>query len=425
MDVEDKTVVLTGTFSKLKRAAARAALENAGARVTESVSAKTDMLFAGEDPGSKLTQARAHNVPVLDEATLMEIVATHAAKAPTKKAAAKKKPAAKSAAPRKSAQPSVEAFARKTVVLTGTLSTMKRKEAEALLTSVGAIVSGSVSAKTDLLIFGEDAGSKLGRARSLGVKMMPEFEMVEILRRAGVASPLLAEAEVKDDLRGRFDARFRQIIAANKVTVRASKASTVHVVPNSPPRKGDICFRWLIEGVIGGELNWRSLELSGCERFDLRSLLPPDFTPTPRPHTSFGGHGKQLLLFEDHPDSGTGDLIFSTPDAELLGFESKGMLYPLVVKVPEYLALQLAAPGLLGVLLLADPTQTSFESKAEIDIFLDRRKHRAQQAARLAPELFGDADLTEVLAVLSRIEVEKYKKKLGEDGRWLLQEKSR
>lgn len=48
MDVKDKTVVLTGTFAKLKRAAARAALENAGARVTESVSAKTDMLFAGE-----------------------------------------------------------------------------------------------------------------------------------------------------------------------------------------------------------------------------------------------------------------------------------------------------------------------------------------------------------------------------------------
>lgn len=190
----------------------------------------------------------------------MEIAAKHATKAPTKKAAAKKKLAAKSAAPRQSAQPNVEAFARKTLVLTGTLSTMKRKEAEALLTSVGAIVSGSVSAKTDLLIFGEDAGSKLGRARSLGVKMMPEFEMVEMLRRAGVASPLLAEAEVKDDLRGRFDARFRQIIAANKVTVRASKASTVHVVPDSPPRKDDICFRWLIEG-------WR-IELAqlGVER---------------------------------------------------------------------------------------------------------------------------------------------------------------
>lgn len=172
-------------------------------------------------------------------------------------------------------------------------------------------------------------------------------------------------------------------------------------------------------------MNWRSLELSGCERFDLRRLLPPDFTPTPRPHTSFGGHGKQLLLFEDHPDSGTGDLVFSTPDAELLGFESKGMLYPLAVQLPEYLALQLAAPGLLGVLLLADPTQTSFESEAEISIFLERRKQRAKDAARFADELFGDADLTAVRARLSRVQGEKLKKELGEDGRWLLRERSR
>ena len=67
-------------------------------------------------------------------------------------------------------------FTGKTVVLTGTLQTMGRKEAAELLKGLGASVSSSVSKKTDLLIAGENAGSKLEKAQNLGVPVMSEEE---------------------------------------------------------------------------------------------------------------------------------------------------------------------------------------------------------------------------------------------------------
>lgn len=65
-------------------------------------------------------------------------------------------------------------FNGKTIVLTGTLTQMTRNDAKALLESLGANVSGSVSKKTDLVIYGEAAGSKLTKANSLGVMTMDE-----------------------------------------------------------------------------------------------------------------------------------------------------------------------------------------------------------------------------------------------------------
>lgn len=76
--------------------------------------------------------------------------------------------------------PSVSSpFAGKTVVLTGTLSGMSRNEAKALLESLGASVAGSVSKKTDLVIYGVKAGSKLAKAQELGVVTMPEAEFLQ------------------------------------------------------------------------------------------------------------------------------------------------------------------------------------------------------------------------------------------------------
>ncbi len=68
-----KTVVITGTLSR-PRDEVKAALHSLGAKVTGSVSKKTDFLIAGEDPGSKLVKAQGLGVAVIDEATLAELL---------------------------------------------------------------------------------------------------------------------------------------------------------------------------------------------------------------------------------------------------------------------------------------------------------------------------------------------------------------
>ncbi len=73
-------------------------------------------------------------------------------------------------------------FYNKSVVLTGTLSTMGREDAKALLLSKGARVTGSVSAKTDYVVAGSDAGSKLTKATELGVRVLTEDEFIQLLK---------------------------------------------------------------------------------------------------------------------------------------------------------------------------------------------------------------------------------------------------
>lgn len=72
-------------------------------------------------------------------------------------------------------------FAGKTVVLTGSLSQLSRDEAKARLSALGAKVAGSVSKKTDLVIAGEAAGSKLAKAQELGIEVIDEAEMIRLL----------------------------------------------------------------------------------------------------------------------------------------------------------------------------------------------------------------------------------------------------
>ena len=74
------------------------------------------------------------------------------------------------------------AGAAKSFVLTGTLSGMTREEARAALEAKGHKVAGSVSKKTDFVVAGADAGSKLEKARTLGVRILQEKEFIEMLQ---------------------------------------------------------------------------------------------------------------------------------------------------------------------------------------------------------------------------------------------------
>ena len=74
-------------------------------------------------------------------------------------------------------------FAGKTIVLTGKLSQLTRNEAKAKIEELGGTVTGSVSKKTDLVIAGEDAGSKLTKATELGIEVWDEDRLVEQLQQ--------------------------------------------------------------------------------------------------------------------------------------------------------------------------------------------------------------------------------------------------
>ena len=73
-------------------------------------------------------------------------------------------------------------FAGKTFVLTGTLPSMTRDEAAEIIQNFGGKVSGSVSKKTAYVLAGEEAGSKLTKAESLGITIISEEEFKELIK---------------------------------------------------------------------------------------------------------------------------------------------------------------------------------------------------------------------------------------------------
>ena len=213
MDLNGKTVVVTGTFSTLSRAQAESGLTGLGAKVTGSVSKKTDYLFVGTDAGSKLAKAQELGIPVFGESDLVKLLADGAtasaappataatAAAPEKpgkpsKAAKTEKPA-KAEAEAPAAQKTIPTLAGKTVVVTGKFVKLSRKEIEAILVASGCTMTGSVSKKTDLLIVGEDAGSKLGAATSLGIQILNEEEFMALLGER-LEGPLVLEGPLGD-----------------------------------------------------------------------------------------------------------------------------------------------------------------------------------------------------------------------------------
>ncbi len=79
------------------------------------------------------------------------------------------------------AEPKSQPLSGKTFVITGTLPTLKRDEAKELIEKAGGKVTNSVSSKTDYLVVGEDAGSKLEKAQELGIIQLSEAQLLELL----------------------------------------------------------------------------------------------------------------------------------------------------------------------------------------------------------------------------------------------------
>jgi DNA ligase (NAD+) len=75
-----------------------------------------------------------------------------------------------------------QALSAKVFVLTGTLSSMGRDQAKEILRSLGAKVTSSVSKKTDYLVAGEESGSKLKKALSLGVTVLSEEDFLALIK---------------------------------------------------------------------------------------------------------------------------------------------------------------------------------------------------------------------------------------------------
>ncbi len=181
IDVNGKTVVLTGTMAGIHRDDITRKLTALGARVTGSVSKKTDYVFAAADAGSKKSVAERLGVPVLGESELFALIGTpHAEpKQPAKPPTEEMKAKVAARAPKTGAR-----FAGVTVVITGTLS-KPRAEVQSMLEAAGAVVHGSVSANTQYLLAGAGVGAtKTSKAAALGVKVIDEATMNSLLGKS-------------------------------------------------------------------------------------------------------------------------------------------------------------------------------------------------------------------------------------------------
>lgn len=318
-DVEGKNIVLTGKFATLKRAEAEVALTALGARVSDSISKTTDILFAGDKAGSKLAKAEQLGVAVHDEATLAALLAGASAAArpaPAERAALAEVQPVASATPAASATP-VAGFAGKIVALTGTFTTMTRAEAQKRLTDAGATVGSGVTKATDILIYGDNAGSKLDKASGQGVALMTEAEMVATLTAGGAglagASERLVEAAAGATEMSKVVAELRAFVQALKqrkdITVEQATLGRKAGKSKLDPLRAQKVPAELVElyaEVDGVHIEWRFTEPpgQGCMRIPAVSQWTR-FTADDHHYMNFGDEYEALLLDEITPEGST------------------------------------------------------------------------------------------------------------------------
>jgi DNA ligase (NAD+) len=159
------TVVVTGTLQKYTRSAIEKRIAELGGKAAGSVSKNTDYVVVGTDAGSKRDKAEALGIKILSEEEFDKLIEERRAAAPPPA------PAATAPGP----------LAGRTIVVTGTLQGYGRKDIEKLIEQLGGKAAGSVSKATTHVIAGDDAGSKLARARELGVPVLTEEEFEKLI----------------------------------------------------------------------------------------------------------------------------------------------------------------------------------------------------------------------------------------------------
>jgi DNA ligase (NAD+) len=175
-----QTVVVTGALVKYKRADIEAKLADMGAKVGSSVSKNTDLLIVGADAGSKLDKAKALGVKTISEDEFEAMVNELLAAAPPVVAPAPAPVAAAVAAP--APPPSGGPLAGKTICVTGELMNYKRKDIEALIVQKGGQVASGVTKAVNLVVAGEAAGSKLDKAKALGIQVIDEAAFQKMVK---------------------------------------------------------------------------------------------------------------------------------------------------------------------------------------------------------------------------------------------------
>jgi NAD-dependent DNA ligase len=163
-----------------------------------SVSKKTDILFVGAQPGSKLTKAEELGITIADETALLSLLGNKTVSKAKLAVRAKEERARREleAQALEGQNDGVSTLKGKTVVVTGTLS-IEREDAEAMLRRAGAKVTGSVSKKTDYLVVGAASGSKLVKAQKLGIPTLSEAQMREAIEGA----PRKTKTEMKPKMK--------------------------------------------------------------------------------------------------------------------------------------------------------------------------------------------------------------------------------
>ncbi len=150
--------------------------------VGERTAASLAQQFGSIDSLKNATEEEIARVPDVGP-VVAKSVATFFAQAETAEVLGKLKEAGVD--PREEARRETQAFAGKSVVFTGALSNLTREEAQETVYKLGGTPSSSVSKKTDLVVAGEKAGSKLNKAEALGVTVVSEDEFLEMVKKTG------------------------------------------------------------------------------------------------------------------------------------------------------------------------------------------------------------------------------------------------